>query len=768
MSKPVGCVVAMLLCLCAVRRVDGAVEGFDESFDGNGPYATISQVLAGLDNPNWRLLVDGDPLSLDGEGYTWEHAINNGFVWIRNIMRNGSYRQSVKLSHLDMGWLVDPSIGLDVSLSPGLRLSGAGFSSYLGLIYDATRPEEKLLDWGFSTPQGAIHDKVPLSSELEVGLEANFEQSVAWAWIESPATGRMVKGPLTFEPIDNPAFIDVRFGAAALGPSDISGRLDNWSLEPLPDIRADINDDGVLNVADVDLLSLIIRRNGVDAVADLSIDGKVDQTDLGLWIHEHRKTYFGDANLDGQFNSQDLTLVFQAGDYEDLIEDNSGWADGDWNADGEFSSSDLVVAFQDGGYEKVAAVPEPAGLVAPLAGWIVVGCSGQTSSRRKQQRRWMRRLACMVVMILASRSGVANDSFVESFSGEGPYVALEGEHVGLDTPGWSFGGEGGLRDGGYAFDVAPHSDSAKVELIARNLTDSCSFKERVELKNFFQGPVDPNGLPSTTSQFALAHPVKAARGLLIGLYESNEDVGSVRVTVQSNETVVSDTVPTGSDIAFEIRYRKETRQATLVYDNDTHDDNPGYLFGPFSNSPLNSGQSTFLSIIAGGAAEISGVLDSWTYVSLCESYADFNQDGSLGVGDIDQLSEEVRNRTNDATLDLNGDSFVNNDDRLLWVQDFRNTFFGDSNLDGQFNSTDLALVFQSGEYDDPLVGTSTWATGDWSGDGEFDSRDLVIAFQDGGYEQGPRAARGVPEPSVASTLALLLFAGGDARRRRHA
>ncbi len=145
----------------------------------------------------------------------------------------------------------------------------------------------------------------------------------------------------------------------------------------MPDIRADINDDGVLNAADADLLSLIIRRNGADAVADLSIDGKVDQTDLGLWIHEHRKSYFGDANLDGQFNSQDLTLVFQAGEYEDFVEANTGWADGDWNADGEFSSSDLVVAFQDGGYEQgprqdvTISVPEPSGVWIWIVGFTI-------------------------------------------------------------------------------------------------------------------------------------------------------------------------------------------------------------------------------------------------------------------------------------------------------------------------------------------------------------------------------------------------------------
>ncbi|MCA9215829.1 MAG: CotH kinase family protein [Planctomycetales bacterium] len=58
---------------------------------------------------------------------------------------------------------------------------------------------------------------------------------------------------------------------------------------------------------------------------------------------------------------------------------------------------------------------------------------------------------------------------------------------------------------------------------------------------------------------------------------------------------------------------------------------------------------------------------------------------------------------------------------------------GDANLDGQFDSTDIMLVFQSGEYEDSIGKNSTWQTGDWSGDGEFTTVDLVLAFQAGNY-----------------------------------
>jgi hypothetical protein len=62
----------------------------------------------------------------------------------------------------------------------------------------------------------------------------------------------------------------------------------------------------------------------------------------------------GDSNLDRRFDSADIVRVFQAGEYEDALTDNSTWAEGDWNGDREFTTRDLVLAFQLGQYVNLA------------------------------------------------------------------------------------------------------------------------------------------------------------------------------------------------------------------------------------------------------------------------------------------------------------------------------------------------------------------------------------------------------------------------------
>ncbi|MEZ6120484.1 MAG: Ig-like domain-containing protein [Pirellulaceae bacterium] len=129
---------------------------------------------------------------------------------------------------------------------------------------------------------------------------------------------------------------------------------------------------------------------------------------------------------------------------------------------------------------------------------------------------------------------------------------------------------------------------------------------------------------------------------------------------------------------------------------------------------------------------------------------DFDLDGSLTLVDIELLSAEVRRGLHDVTYDLNDDGLVDQEDRRVWVEEIAGTYFGDSNLDGQFNSSDLILVFQAGAFEDNFRFNSTWETGDWNGDRDFGTADLIVAFQAGSFEQGNRQRVGILEVSPAA------------------
>lgn len=118
----------------------------------------------------------------------------------------------------------------------------------------------------------------------------------------------------------------------------------------------------------------------------------------------------------------------------------------------------------------------------------------------------------------------------------------------------------------------------------------------------------------------------------------------------------------------------------------------------------------------------------------------------------------------DPTAPLDDGSLTDPQERLDYVHNVLGTWMGDSNLDGEFNSSDLVEVFTAGKYEvDEKAG---WAEGDWNGDMLFGSGDLVTAFTDGGYEVGPRpAVAAVPEPSSAILLLFACLSGLALRRK---
>ena len=142
-------------------------------------------------------------------------------------------------------------------------------------------------------------------------------------------------------------------------------------------VHSDFNANSMLDVADIGTLSARIRSGLDETQFDIDQDDLVDMNDHRIWVKKLKNTYFGDASLDGEFNSSDLVAVFEAGQYEDNVAGNSTWGTGDWNGDGEFNSTDLVFAFQDGGFEQgprqsMSVVPEPSALLLVIGAFLVV------------------------------------------------------------------------------------------------------------------------------------------------------------------------------------------------------------------------------------------------------------------------------------------------------------------------------------------------------------------------------------------------------------
>lgn len=112
----------------------------------------------------------------------------------------------------------------------------------------------------------------------------------------------------------------------------------------------DLNLDTFIDSVDIDTIYAAIAASSTDSLYDLDGNGVVDQSDVDYLVHVILWTTYGDANLDGVFDSSDLVQVFQADEYEDSMADNSTWAEGDFDGDQDFESSDLVFAMADGGY----------------------------------------------------------------------------------------------------------------------------------------------------------------------------------------------------------------------------------------------------------------------------------------------------------------------------------------------------------------------------------------------------------------------------------
>jgi hypothetical protein len=298
-----------------------------ENLDGQGTFGD-RQMIAGLDGDDANMSavvadVDGDGdldvLSVLRRGDDDDAEYRHETVWYSNTDGNGTFSDEQLIS-TDTVWRLDTVDAAD--------LDGDGDADLLANIGSWRENLDGQGNFGDEriAAEGARYvDAVDMDADGDLDIVAAGHMSVAGDLHSYIAWHENVDGQGTFG--------DRQFIATRLGR--IGNAIAAWDIFVQP--------------------------------ADLDGDGEVDLISSWLWWSWPHTSYFvwyesrvvGDVNGDGVFNSSDLVQVFQVGEYEDGIPNNSDFDEGDWDGDGEFTSSDLVMAHQGGHYERgVQSVPQ--------------------------------------------------------------------------------------------------------------------------------------------------------------------------------------------------------------------------------------------------------------------------------------------------------------------------------------------------------------------------------------------------------------------------
>jgi len=375
------------------------------------------------------------------------------------------------------------------------------------------------------------------------------------------------------------------------------------------------------------------------------------------------------------------------------------------------------------------------------------------------------------VLMQPETAGARVDGFSESFSGQGEYASIGIGHNGLDEPGWGIYGNSELTDEGLAFDLETRfPDDVEYVSIERDVIGSGSYRSEVQLSDLqFNRKMSPND-DVTSMHISVAHSLVDDGGPLVNALVAvfGANTLTLAVSAPSTDGITRDrlTFPRGDVVSIGMSYDEELLRVVGNVDVIIDGTNQTFELSVPTALPLMSTSSVELRAQSTGLNDVSGIVNSWTMVSVSGLIGDFNGNGMLDVSDLEQLRSAVSVGGEIATFDVDGDSVLSTEDVKFWLHDLKNSYFGDANLDGEFASSDLVNVFAAGQYEDDIFANSTWSTGDWDGDGDFTTSDLVFAFQDGGYEQGPRVSMVVPEPTGLAGVWLGLAAIACLRRQR--
>lgn len=367
---------------------DGTVAWYPN--DGKGHYGQQRR-LAGIVASSHALQVadvdqDGD---LDVLSASMRTGGFGSFAWYENSDGQGTFAPANIMDSNVNGSMgitagdVDGDGDVDIAVAATWDAFFAWFENVDG---KGTFSVRRVID---NVRDGAEVRLVDLDGDRDLDLLTRSRFGPALSWYQNDGRGgfgarktigsMMFGGRIFAEDLDLDGLVDVAVAGPYiswhknLGGGNFSGERSFATVDGIQTYLADLDRDGDMdalhatlneigwaeNVGNMnfELRDIVLSASGgalfaagdLDGDADIDLIHSLSHSDEIVW--QENLGVMGDVNDDGRFDSSDLLQMYQTGEYEDGVANNSTRAEGDWNGDGDFTSADLVFALRFGRYE---------------------------------------------------------------------------------------------------------------------------------------------------------------------------------------------------------------------------------------------------------------------------------------------------------------------------------------------------------------------------------------------------------------------------------